>query len=185
MIAKALICRKNAHVKVIRNVFMMLFYVRTIDSCVPEVWFGSPLTLLTCKFHFLQFVLPRLWLFDYDCFQIYIVNEKFVTILFHILQRLLRSTTTVSKWSCLSSAASELTEGPEKKILFSQESRIYTLRNLFKLEGLSLIHNPHLNTRYTYRVLQRIQMKLILLCVWAEPAVLGSTKTALKFNNEI
>jgi hypothetical protein len=28
-------------------------------------------------------------------------------------------------------------------------------------------------------------MKLILLCVWAEPAVLGSTKTALKFKNEI
>ena len=35
--------------------------------------------------------------------------------------------------------------------------------------------------RYTYRVLQTIQTKLILLCVWAEPAVLGSTKTALKF----
>ena len=32
--------------------------------------------------------------------------------------------------------------------------------------------------RYTYRVLQTIQMKLILLCVWAEPAVLGSTKNA-------
>ena len=39
--------------------------------------------------------------------------------------------------------------------------------------------------RYTYRVLQAIQMKLILLCVWAEPAVLGSTKTALKFKYEI
>ena len=38
--------------------------------------------------------------------------------------------------------------------------------------------------RYTYRVLQTIQMKLILLCVWAEPAVLGSTKTALKFKYE-
>ena len=35
--------------------------------------------------------------------------------------------------------------------------------------------------RYTYRVLQTIQMKLILLWVWAEPAILGSTKTALKF----
>ena len=34
---------------------------------------------------------------------------------------------------------------------------------------------------YVYQVLQTIQMKLILLCVWAEPAVLGSTKTALKF----
>ena len=39
--------------------------------------------------------------------------------------------------------------------------------------------------RYTYRVLQTIQMKLILLCVWAEWAVLGSAKTALKFKYEI
>ena len=38
---------------------------------------------------------------------------------------------------------------------------------------------------YTYRVLQTIQMKLILLCVWAEWAVLGSAKTALKFKYEI
>ena len=38
---------------------------------------------------------------------------------------------------------------------------------------------------YTYQVLQTIQMKLILLCVWAEPAVVGSTKTALKFKYEI
>ena len=39
--------------------------------------------------------------------------------------------------------------------------------------------------KYTYRVLQTIQMKLILLCVWAEPAVFGSTKTALEFKYEI
>ena len=39
--------------------------------------------------------------------------------------------------------------------------------------------------RYTYRVLQTIQMKLILLCVWAERVVLGSAKTALKCNYEI
>ena len=39
--------------------------------------------------------------------------------------------------------------------------------------------------RYTYRVLQTIQMKLILLYVWAEPAVLGSAKTALNFKYEI
>jgi hypothetical protein len=39
--------------------------------------------------------------------------------------------------------------------------------------------------RYMYRVLQTIQMKLILLCVWAEPAVLGSAKTGLKFKYEI
>ena len=36
-----------------------------------------------------------------------------------------------------------------------------------------------------YRVLQTIQMKMIFLCVWAEPAVLGSAKTALKFKYEI
>ena len=30
-----------------------------------------------------------------------------------------------------------------------------------------------------------IQMKLILICVWAEPAVLGSARTALKFKYEI
>ena len=33
---------------------------------------------------------------------------------------------------------------------------------------------------YTYQVLQTIQMKLMLLFVWAEPAVLGSAKTALR-----
>ena len=38
---------------------------------------------------------------------------------------------------------------------------------------------------YIYQVLQTIQMKLILLCVLAEPAVLGSNKTALKFKYEI
>ena len=44
---------------------------------------------------------------------------------------------------------------------------------------------PCFGQRYTYRVLHTIQMKLILVCVWAEPAVLGSTKTALKFKYEI
>ena len=39
--------------------------------------------------------------------------------------------------------------------------------------------------RYTYRVLQTIQMKVILLSVWAEGAVLGRAKTALKFKYEI
>ena len=45
--------------------------------------------------------------------------------------------------------------------------------------------DPDPTQRYTYRVLQTIQMKLILLCVGAEPAVLGSTKSALKFKYEI
>ena len=35
---------------------------------------------------------------------------------------------------------------------------------------------------YTYRVLQTIQMKPILTCVWAELAVLGSVKAALNSN---
>ena len=39
--------------------------------------------------------------------------------------------------------------------------------------------------RYTYRVLQTIQMKLILLWVWAERAVLGRAKPALKFKYDI
>ena len=39
--------------------------------------------------------------------------------------------------------------------------------------------------RYTYRVLQTIQMNLVLLWVWAEWAVLGRAKTALKFKFDI
>ena len=39
--------------------------------------------------------------------------------------------------------------------------------------------------RYINIVLQTIQMQLIFLCVWAEPAVLGSVKTALKFKYEV
>ena len=42
-----------------------------------------------------------------------------------------------------------------------------------------------LTQRYTYRVLQTIQMKLILLCVWAEWAILGSAKTGLRFKYNI
>ena len=38
---------------------------------------------------------------------------------------------------------------------------------------------------YTYRVLQTIQMKLILLGVWAEWAVMGVVNTALKLKYEI
>ena len=41
------------------------------------------------------------------------------------------------------------------------------------------------NQRYTYRVLQTIQMKLILLCVWLDRAVLGGAKSDLKFKYEI
>ena len=63
------------------------------------------------------------------------------------------------------------------------------LAHLLEFEKLSEIKPPLVKTMeflslsqsYIYQVLQTIQMKLILLCVWAEPAVLGSAKTALKF----
>ena len=47
--------------------------------------------------------------------------------------------------------------------------------------------SPHCETfqRYTYRVLQTTQMKLILLCVWADWAIWGRAKTAFKFKYEI
>jgi hypothetical protein len=39
--------------------------------------------------------------------------------------------------------------------------------------------------RYTYRVIQTIQMNLIPFSVWADRAVLGCAKTPLKFKYEI
>ena len=42
------------------------------------------------------------------------------------------------------------------------------------------LQHPYLKQRYTYRVLQTIQMKLIILCAWAERAILVNAKTALK-----
>ena len=48
------------------------------------------------------------------------------------------------------------------------------------------LYYSHSLQRYTHRVLQTNQMKLIPSCVWAEPAVLGNdTKTFLKFKYEI
>ena len=55
----------------------------------------------------------------------------------------------------------------------------------FLLDCTALCSTWCFSQRYTYKVLQTIQMKPILLCVWAEPAVLGSTKTALKFKYKI
>ena len=60
----------------------------------------------------------------------------------------------------------------------------------FSVECKAKSNNPRVmkfgsSQRYTYRMLQTIQMKLILLCVLAERAVLGSAKTALKFKYEI
>ena len=51
-----------------------------------------------------------------------------------------------------------------------------TFRHKFNVR--TLVRGMH--QRYTYRVLQTIQMKLILLCVSAGQVLLGSAKTALK-----
>ena len=39
--------------------------------------------------------------------------------------------------------------------------------------------------RYTHRVLQTIEIKLILFCVSADRAILGSAKTTIKFVRKI
>ena len=68
--------------------------------------------------------------------------------------------------------------GPLRLQCFDQEA----LKNM----GVFCVtQNSHVFQRYTYRMLQAIQMKLMFLCVWAEPAVLGSTKTAPKFKYEL
>ena len=51
--------------------------------------------------------------------------------------------------------------------------------------GGTYLHLAGKDQSYTYQVLQTIQIELILLCVWAEPAVLGSAKTTLKFKYRI
>ena len=61
-------------------------------------------------------------------------------------------------------------------LVFLKMGSIYHSFSFFSKVIPKIIHN---------RVLQTIQMKLIFLCVWAEPAVLGSAKTALKFKYEI
>ena len=62
------------------------------------------------------------------------------------------------------------------------------ISSIFHFDWVSdgrMAHVLGVNHRYRYRVLQTIQMKLLVLCVWAEPAVLGSTKIVLKFKYEI
>ena len=51
--------------------------------------------------------------------------------------------------------------------------------------NLDLERRVCLSQRYKYRVLQTIQMKLILFFVWADQVVLGSAKTGLKLKYEI
>ena len=68
--------------------------------------------------------------------------------------------------------------------MHDKEMAIWKRRNHFLPKYLSRKRQalaPPLGQSYIYQVLQTIRMKRILLCVWAEPAVLGSAKTALKF----
>ena len=66
-----------------------------------------------------------------------------------------------------------------------KEAVHYKLRLPYRLYSYDVMEISNGDQRYTYGVLQTIQMKSILLCVWAERAVLGSAKTALKFKYEI
>ena len=68
---------------------------------------------------------------------------------------------------------------------FLAKEKVAEMKIITALNESLVAINLQGSQRYTYRVLQTIQMKLILLCVWAESAVLGSTKTALKFKYEI
>ena len=51
--------------------------------------------------------------------------------------------------------------------------------------GTQNVRTLGMGQRYTHRVLQTIQIKLTLLWVWAERAVMGRAKNALKFKHEI
>ena len=79
------------------------------------------------------------------------------------------------------------TMGPRTLYIFKVYTSTIYWENMhfFKFSKWNLVKsllcmNSYATQRYTYRVLQTIQMKLIHLCVWAKPAVLGSAKTALK-----
>ena len=59
------------------------------------------------------------------------------------------------------------------------------LSQINQIQQWDAIAKWDLSQRYTYGVLQTIQMKFIPLSVWAELVILGSAKTALKFKYEI
>ena len=76
----------------------------------------------------------------------------------------------------------------KQRLIKTVRLRLPSVAHLIPTLDLKIIvlhRDPRGVQRYTYRVLQTIQMKLILLSVWAEPAVLGSTRTALRFKYEI
>ena len=99
------------------------------------------------------------------------------------------------QWTRLSQKKNDATKSTlcqNKKVIHNPY--ISLLISFFAIEkenaAWKIVWNPKLYNfgeiqRYTYRVLQTIQMKLIVLCVWAERAILGSAKTAWKFRYEI
>ena len=81
-------------------------------------------------------------------------------------------------------ASQELLPSLDLATFFQFKSDIaFILLSTISVSRKSNIATP--SQRYTDRVLQTIQMKLILLWVWAEQAVMGRAKTALKFKYEI
>ena len=76
---------------------------------------------------------------------------------------------------------------PISKIAREKDRQAFIVTFSVNQQPLQLLSYSCLGTiqRYTYRVLQTIQMRLKLLYVWAELAVLGIAKTALKFKYEI
>ena len=73
----------------------------------------------------------------------------------------------------------------EGQKVVTNQSAIRLLGNFVAYSLTPMTQFPTGVQRYTYGVLQTIQMKLIFLCVWAERVVLGSAKTAFNFKQEI
>ena len=72
-----------------------------------------------------------------------------------------------------------------KKIVDALTEKIFAWQLILAFVGLKLLQGEFIFDelhRYTYRVLQTIQIKLIFLCFFAEQAVLGIANTTLKFN---
>ena len=75
-----------------------------------------------------------------------------------------------------------------KKIVDALTEKIFAWQLILAFVGLKLLQGEFIFDelhRYTYRLLQSIQIKAIFLCFFAEQAVLDSAKTALKFKYEI
>ena len=114
-----------------------------------------------------------------------IINSSFAisTFLLFVSDLIWSNIIVVERWTSVNVSNSS--------VKFSQDLIIFaTLHNGCFWEFLSKKYLRQIsilgtNQKYTYRVLQTIQMKLLLLSVWAELAILGSAKSALKFKYDI